>query len=110
MQLHVFPRPEFTVEAGILKDDAEALAHLVVMGPGIEPIQRNAAAGGLEQGGEHFDGGGFSGSVGTEEGEDFAFCDLERNIIDSGEGAEGLDEILNTDHADDLLGMQSILN
>ena len=98
MDFHVFPGGEVAVEAGILKDDAETLARFVLVGLRVEPVEFDGAAGGLEQRGEHLDGGGLPCAVGPEEGEDLAFVDFEGDVVDGGEGAEGFDEVADTNH------------
>ena len=70
VHLHVLPGGQVAVEAGVLEDDAEAPARFVLLALRIEAVQFDGAAGGLQQRGEHFDGGGFPGAVGAEEGED----------------------------------------
>jgi hypothetical protein len=42
-------------------------------------------AGGLEQRGEYFDGGGLPRAVRPQEREDLAFVDVEGDIVDGGE-------------------------
>ncbi len=56
------------------------------------------ARGGLEQAGEHFEGSGFAGSVGTEEGADGAGGDFEVKAIDCRVLAVALGEIPAGDH------------
>ena len=72
VDLHVLAGGQVAVEAGILKDDAEALADLVLVRARIEAVQFDRAAGGAQQCGQHLDGGGFAGAVRAEEGEDLA--------------------------------------
>ena len=72
VDLHVLPCGQIAVEAGVLKDDAEALAGLVLLGLRVEAVELDRAAGGPQQRGEHFDGGGLPCAVGAEEGEDLA--------------------------------------
>ena len=77
MQVHVFPGRELIVHAGVLKDDAETLPHLVLMGGGVQTVDLDSAAGRLQQRGQHLDRGGFARPVGAEEGEDFALRHVE---------------------------------
>ncbi len=49
-----------------------ALAHRVLMRLRIEPVEFDGAAGGAQQRGQHFDGGGLPCTIGTKEGEDLA--------------------------------------
>ena len=46
VDLHVLLGGQFAVEAGVLEDDAEALADLVLLDRGIEAVELDAAAGG----------------------------------------------------------------
>jgi hypothetical protein len=63
------------------------------MEPGVEASDGGGTGGGLGEAGEHFDGGGFSGTDGAEEAEDFVEGDLEGEAIDGGERAEGFLEM-----------------
>src|SRR5512146_520821 len=99
MYLHVFPRGQVAVETGILKHNAEALADVVLMCARVKPVKLNCAAGGMQQRGEHLDGGGLSGSIRTEKGKDLTGSDVERDVIDGGETAKCFDEVFNANHA-----------
>ena len=97
-EVHVLVGGLLLVEAGILKDDAEGLAGFLRLVHGVETVHADAAAGGPQQRGEHFDGGGFAGSVGAEEGEDFAFGHFEGDVVDRDEVTEPLDQSLSADY------------
>ena len=90
MEIHVFLGGLFVVETGILKDDAEALAGQLLLHRRIKPVQLDAAAGGAQQRGEHLDGGGFAGAVGSEKSEYLSLSDVEADVVDGGEIAEDL--------------------
>ncbi len=62
---------EPVVEAGILEDQADGLAHLVLLVDDVEAVQRGPAAGRAGEGAENADGGGLAGAVGPQEAEDF---------------------------------------
>jgi len=100
VDLHVLPSSKVLVERGVLKDDAEAAARFVLAPLRVETVKLYGAAGRPKQGGEHLDGGGFAGSVGAEEGENLAGGYLEGDVVDGGEGAEGLHEVLDADQWD----------
>jgi hypothetical protein len=59
------------------------------------PVQKNRAAGGQEQGGQHFDAGGFSRAVGSEKAEYFPPGHGKGNVIDCGEIAEFPRQLFN---------------
>ena len=90
VQVHVFVGGLLAVQAGVLKDDAEALAGLLLLHGRIKAVQFDAAAGGAQQRGEHLDGGGFAGAVGTEKGEYLSLRDVEADVLDGSEIAEVL--------------------
>ena len=95
VKLHVLPGGLVLVEAGVLEDDAEAAAHFLLLVHGVEAVHADAAAGGPQQRGEHFDGGGFAGSVGAEEGEDLPRADFERDVVDRHHVTELANEVLD---------------
>ena len=64
---------------------------------GIEPVELERAARRLQQRGEHPDGRRLPRPVGPEEGEDLAAPDVERDVVDGGDVAELLDEMLDAD-------------
>ena len=61
-----------------------------LVGTGSRPSIATLPLDGREQRGQHLDGGGLAGAVGPQKGEDFAFGDLEGDVIDGGEIAEFL--------------------
>jgi hypothetical protein len=98
VNLHVLPGREVLVEAGVLEDDAEALARLVARARGVEAVDLDRPARRPEQGREHLDRRRLPRAVGAEEGEDLAAPDVERDVVDGGELAEAADDVL---HAND---------
>src|SRR5580658_124293 len=99
VESHVLVSGLFVIETGILKNDAEALARFFLAGTRIKAIQHDAAAGRLEKGGEHFDGGCLARAVRSEEGEDLALGYVKGDIADGGEIPKGLYQVLNLNHA-----------
>ena len=52
-------------------------------GDGVGDAQ--VAAGGVDESGEHFEGGGFSGSIGSQKADNFSGFDRERDVLDGGD-------------------------
>ena len=98
MQIHVFVGGLFVVEAGILKHNAEALACLLLFHRGIKTVELDAAAGGAQQRGKHFNGGGFPGSVRSEKREYLSLCNVEADVVDGCEISELFDQIADGNH------------
>src|SRR6185437_16326392 len=98
VEVHVLVGGLLGVEAGVLEDDAEALACLFGLDGGVEAVKLDGAAGGPQQRGQHLDGGGFACAVGAEKGEDLALAYVEGDVFDGGEVAKGLYQVLNANH------------
>ena len=78
---------------------------------GIEAVEFDGAAGGVQQRREHFDGCGLPCSVGTKEGEYLSCRHVERDIVDGSESAKCLYEVLHPDQCERPPGARdSILN
>ena len=60
----------------------------------VEAAHRGASGSGHQQSAEDADRGGFARAVRTQKSEDFAARDVERHVVDGGEIAEALDQIL----------------
>jgi hypothetical protein len=56
-------------------------------------VEEDASAGGLEEAGEHLDGGALAGAVGAEIAQDLAGTDGEADRVHGGGTDEGLGEI-----------------
>ena len=99
MQFHVLVGGLLAVQAGVLEHDAETFAGLHSSGlwDRARPVRIFPLVG-IQQRGQHLDGGGFAGAVGAEEGKDLARCDVEGNVVDGGKVAEFLDQVLYLDH------------
>src|ERR1700730_8660804 len=81
MYFHVLPGCQILVQTRILEDDAKALSYFVAMDGGIESVQLERSAGGLQQGREHFYRGGLAGAVWSEKRKDLPALDLEGNVV-----------------------------
>ena len=75
VELHVLVCGLLAIQAGVLEDNPEFSPGFILVDHGIEAIQLNFPAGGIQQGGQHLDGGGLAGAIGAEKGEDFSRLD-----------------------------------
>ena len=91
-------RGQLVVEAGVLEHDAERSPHLVLLRARVEAVDAQRAAGGLEQGGQHLDGGGLAGAVRAEKGEDLPFSTANEISVHGAEVAEVLHQVADFDH------------
>lgn len=98
MEIHIFVGGQLIVDTGVLKYNAELLARRGLMDDGIEAVELHTAAGGRQQGSQHFNGGGFTRAVGAEESKDLALGDIESDVIDGSEFAEFLYQALGANH------------
>lgn len=98
MDVHVFVRRQLVVERGVLKHDAEPLAHGVLGMRWIETVDFHLASCRLEQSRQDLDGGRFACAVGTEKRKDFAGLDRERDVVDGRELAVNFHQVFNANH------------
>src|SRR5229473_2638771 len=92
------PATEVIVEDRIVGQIADAPLHLDAIGLAIEPLDRDAAAGGHQDAHHHANGGGLAGAVRAEKAEDLALLDGELEIAHGGEVAVILAEPMKGDH------------
>ncbi len=86
----VFTAAQLPVNAALAcQHGAQTPPDFVRLFDDIEAIDLGRAAGGLEQGAQHADGGGFSCAVRSQQTEDFAALDLQVHAIDGGEHGSG---------------------
>ena len=94
------------VEAGPLEDDPDPPAHRAGFGHDVVAVDRRAAAGRRERGGEDRDRRGLAGAVRAEQREELAGPDVEGDAVDG--VALGLlvalRQVLDVDHASSLRG------
>ena len=86
------------VEAGVLEDDAERAPHLVLLALRIVPVDAKGAAGWLQDGGEHLDGGGLAGAVGAEKAENLPLRNRERDVVHGAKVRKVLHQVADFDH------------
>src|ERR1700733_3185996 len=98
MQIHVFVRGLFVVEAGVLKDNPEPRTRQLLLHRGIKPVELDAPAGGPQQRSKHLDGGGFAVSVRSQESKYLSLRDVEADVIDSRDISKFLDQIADRNH------------
>src|SRR5262249_44832533 len=82
------------VENQFLGHDAQLAAGLAVLALNVEAVHRDRARAGARETGEHADQGGLTGTVRTQETEEFALLDLETHIVDSAETRFSLGPLL----------------
>ena len=80
---------EIVVERKLLRHVADVFAHLLGFDGHIQALDQSAPGGGRQQSAQHADGRGFSGSVRAQKSEDLPLADLQGNVIDGDERAEG---------------------
>jgi hypothetical protein len=86
----ILPSGELPINAAFArKDRAQAAPDVIGLFDNIEAVDLCGAARGLEQGTEHADRGGFTGSIRAEQTEDLAALDLQVHAIDRGEHSFG---------------------
>ena len=83
-ELEVFAAAEVGIEVGLLGDVAEAALEALEVAADVLAVEEDASAGGLEEAGEHLDGGTFAGAVGAEIAEDLAGAYGEADRVDGG--------------------------
>ena len=74
-------RGQGEIEIGSLRDDADQALGLYLLLPDVELSDEDASAGGLRARGQNADGGRFARAVGTEQAEDLAGADFERDAV-----------------------------
>ena len=77
----IFPCADVVVEAGILRQVADALFYFQRLVRRVEAANRNFARGGLGEAEQHEDRRRFPGAVGAEKAEDFAFLDRQAERV-----------------------------
>nr|WP_281273524.1 hypothetical protein [Euzebya pacifica] len=105
----VLPTGQVAVDRGVLPGQADLAAQGLRLLHHVEPRDRRAAAGGLQQGREDADEGGLPGAVGAEQPEDGALGNLEVDTPQGVDVAEGLGDSLDADDGfwhDDAPGRQ----
>ena len=91
-QGQVLATGDLVVDRGQLPGEAHPAADLVGLGDDVVAEHRRAAGGGLQQGGEHPDGGGLAGPVRAEDAVDAAPTDREVDAVDRPRLPEPLDQ------------------
>ena len=83
--------------AGVLEDDADALAGDAVAGLAgdVDAVDADVAGVGAFDAHDEFHHGGFAGAVGADETEDFAGLDGEGHVVDGDEAAEAFGETVD---------------
>src|ERR1700744_1621223 len=98
VNLHVFPGGQIAIQARVLKDNAEALAGLILMGLRIEAVELNLATRRLEQSGEHFDGGRLPCPIGAEKSKNLPFRNIEGDVVDGSKSTKSFNQVTDLNH------------
>ena len=85
----VFAGGELAEEGHAFGNDADVAFDFDGVGEEVLAENLDGARGGCEEAGEHLDGGGFAGAVGTEKAEELAGLDGKIDVVDCGESVEG---------------------
>jgi len=89
----VFGCGETAEEGEAFGNDSDLAFDFDGVGGRVKAEDLNAAGGGGEESGEHFDGGGFAGAVGAEEAEELTRRDGEVDVLNGGEIAKTSGEV-----------------
>ncbi len=89
---------ELLVEEGPVGDEAERLLGPLRLAGEVVSVDRDASGARTQQARDHADGRRLAGPIGAQEAVDLARRDVQADVVDGGEGAEGLDEIVDPDH------------
>ncbi len=92
---------ELDLEVVLLRDDSEPALHLTWRAHDVESEDREIASSGRARAVDHLHGRRLPGSVGSEEAEALSGADLE---VDSRDGDEGAEPLLEAARADDGVG------
>ena len=86
---------ETVVEGGVLEDQPDGMTYLVLLVNDVETVEGGLTRSGPRQRAEDIDGGGLAGAVRAGETEDLARRDVEANVVDGGELAELLYQVVD---------------
>src|SRR5947199_230073 len=94
-ELEVLHHGEVAIEREGLRDVADVRAHLLAVALDVEAVDGGVAAGRDEKAAEDADERRLAGAVRTEEAEDLAARDLQRDAVERTNGAEVLADVLD---------------
>ena len=97
-ELEIFAAGEVGVEVRLFGDVADAALEGFEIAVDVLAMEEDVAGGGLQESGEHFDGGAFSGAVGSEVAENFAGVDDEADAIHGGDAGVELGKLPGFQH------------
>src|SRR5512138_1410215 len=98
MELHILVSSQLDVQARVLKDDAEALAGLMLIMRRVKAVDPHSPGSRPEQGSQHLDCRGLARAVRSQESEDLARGDMERDVAHRLQLPEFLHQVLSADH------------
>ena len=85
----IFPDFEIAVDGEEVREVADVLLGFGGLAGDINVVDGDGAGSGSEQSGDHFEGGGFAGTVGADEAEDFAGGDVEGEMVGGDKSGRG---------------------
>ena len=83
----IFVNGEFQIEGRALRQITDLRLHLAGVRQHIQPVHGDGAFVGVQVAGQNFDGGRLSGTVGTEQPDNLARCDVEGDPTQCFDGA-----------------------
>ena len=93
-----FPGSEFLIEEGKVGHEGHAFTGFERVGLEVEAADASGSGSWLHQSGEDFQGGGFTGGIGTEDGEELPAGNLESDVVDGDQFAEFFYQVKEFDH------------
>jgi hypothetical protein len=97
METEIMHAGKSVVEAGVLEDQPDGMAHLVLLVDDVVTVEGGFAGCGAGEGAEYIDGGGLSGAVGAQKTEYFPRRYVEADVVDRDEWAIFFYEIVDMD-------------
>jgi hypothetical protein len=73
---------ESVIKAGVLKDQADGVTHLVLLMNDVKTVKGGFPGGGPGESTEDIDGGGLAGAVGTQEAENLTRRNVKADVVD----------------------------
>jgi hypothetical protein len=86
------------IQTGVLKDQPDGLAYLVLLPYHVKAVQRSPPGGRSGQGTENVDGGCLASPVGTQKTENFARNDVKTDVVHGHQFAEFLNQVFYFDN------------
>ena len=99
MQVEILVARQDIVARWVLEHDTNLLAHFRRLSHDVEARYRGAATIEAKQRRQHRNGGGLAGAIGAKQAENFAFGDVEVEVVNRDEIAEALRQTVGLNHS-----------